>query len=89
MVRQELCDAFETVMKEAGDGMVIAPLTALGVSGNADVGKPGEGDLDLGSKTIQVSPCTIVLQWRTSRPCGDPEAGSIVCRSTRSDSSST
>jgi len=49
-----LCDAFEAVMKEAGDGMSIAPLTALGVSGNADVGKPGEGDLTLGSKAIQI-----------------------------------
>ena len=80
MCCQELCDAFESVMKEAGDGMVIAPLAALGVSNGTDANiKPGEGDLDLGSKTVQVG----FVSWPSRLE------SSACFRSTTSDSSST
>jgi len=65
---QELCDAFESVMKEAGDGMVIAPLAALGVSNGTDANiKPGEGDLDLGSKTVQIDNKRFFLDLKQNR----------------------
>ena len=52
---QELCSGLEKAMNEAGEGMLIAPLASLGVKGPSEGGKPGEGDLDLGTKVVQVS----------------------------------
>lgn len=66
---EELRAALEGVMKEAGDGMVIASLSSLGVKNQTDGGsvKPGEGDLDLGSKQVQIDTKRFFLDLRQNR----------------------
>jgi len=51
---EELCNAFQSVMKEAGEGIAVASLSALGVSGNAAFGKVGEGDIEIGKTQVQI-----------------------------------
>jgi len=63
---EELRAAFEAVLKESGDGMVIASVANLGGEGSG-AGKPGEGDIDLGSKQLQIDSKRFFVDLKQNR----------------------
>jgi len=55
-------------MTEAGDGMVIASLSSLGCDAKPDSNaKPGEGDIDIGSKQLQIDSKRFFLDLKQNR----------------------